>query len=77
MIIEITIRCKNGKNADFAVNDTQNIKDAINILRENHAIFTAKEEIEQIFSCRKNDHIDEKVTFAEAGIFNGDILCLD
>lgn len=61
------------QSIDIRVLDNQRIKDVLQVLKENGTSIRGKVPA-RIYSCRRQVYIDPELTFAQAGIYNGDCL---
>ncbi len=74
IVLILTIRDKK-KDMDIMVRPDQRIGDVLQILKENGKICFVNESM-TIYSIRKKEYINSKMTFQQSLIYSGDILVL-
>lgn len=75
-MLQLTIKLTNSCiSQDIMVNPDQKIIDTLKILKENNAI-SLNENLNKILikSQRKKRYINSRLSYRQAGIFNGDLL---
>lgn len=75
-MLRLTIKLTNRNiSRDIMVNPDQKIVDTLRILEENN-ILSMDEDMEKILvkSERKKRYINSRLSYRQAGIFNGDLL---
>ncbi len=75
-MLQLTIKLTNSSiNRDIMVNPDQKIMDTLKILKENNAI-SLGENLNKVLikSQRRKRYINSRLSYRQAGIFNGDLL---
>ncbi|CAK7060227.1 MAG: hypothetical protein EUB_03459 [Eubacterium sp.] len=75
-MLQLTIKLINSSiSQDIMVNPDQKIIDTLKILKENNAV-SLNENLNKILikSQRKKRYINSRLSYRQAGIFNGDLL---
>lgn len=76
-MIQLTITWGNGATLDIQVNKEQRIMDVLKVLCENHLLAAPGSRAgTKIYSQRKMTFVNQLLTFAQAGIYYGDMLKL-
>lgn len=73
-MITLTVRVNN-QSMDIMVRPDQRISEVLKVLKENHKIFFQTEGM-VVYSTRKQEFVNQALTFLQAEIFSGDILLL-
>lgn len=73
-MLTLTIEIKSRK-MDIMVRKDQRMSEVLKVLKDNRIIFFQAEKI-MIYSMRKKEYVNQRLTFRQAGIFTGDILVL-
>lgn len=73
-MLTITLRINN-KDMDIMVRPDQRLSEVLKILKENQKLFFQTEKL-LLYSVRKKEYVNQKLTFAQGEIYHGDVLTL-
>lgn len=73
-MLTLTLKIEN-RRMDIMVREDQRMSEVLKVLKDNQIIFFQAEKI-IIYSMRKKEYVNQRLTFRQARIFTGDILVL-